>query len=122
MSTRLLRGLPRAGRLLQRRGEHSSSGAAHLGVLHVYKLELAERPTNGKRLRLLFPSGAPQSMDDSAQQLAAAAERGEPVLVPERALHRLFAADAATLSLSGSEHEARALPAASTEATDAAAS
>ena len=47
-----------------------SDGSAHLGVLHVYRLSLAERPP-GKQLKLLFPSGAPKSDHDSAAQLEA---------------------------------------------------
>ena len=66
-----------------------SDGSAHLGVLHVYRLSLAERPP-GKPLKLLFPTGAPRSDQDSAAQLAMAAERGDPVLVPERALRHIL--------------------------------
>lgn len=78
-----------------------SDGSAHLGVLHVYRLSLAERPP-GKQLKLLFPSGAPKSDHDSAAQLAMAAERGDPVLVPERALRHILDGGGTQLQLDAS--------------------
>jgi hypothetical protein len=67
--------------------------AAHIGVLHVYRLEPASPPPpsdgeagGGSKLRLLFPDDSASS----AAQLAAAAESGELVLVPERALTQVL--------------------------------
>lgn len=60
----------------------SERPSAHLGVLHVYRLEPCD-PPRGAKLRLVFPS-------EGTAQLAQAAERGEAILVPESALTGLL--------------------------------
>ena len=95
-----------------------SNSAGRVGVLHVYRLELAERPQPNQKVRLLFPAGAPKTDEESAAQLAAAAERGDAVLLPERVLHELIGDDIVQMQLAepaGSEHSGtRALEAHST--------
>lgn len=101
-------------RQLPRRLRHlSNSAAGRVGVLHVYRLELAERPPPGQRVRLLFPAGTPPTDEESAARLAAAAERGDAVLVPERVVHKLLGDQVAQMqvaALPDKGAEARALP------------
>lgn len=83
----------------QRLRQLSSAKAARVGVLQVYRLELADQPPPQKRVRLLFPAGVPRTNEETAAQLASAAERGDPVFVPASALHRLLGDDMVQLQL-----------------------
>jgi len=81
------------------------SGAAHVGMLQIYRLEAATQPA-GARPRLLFPSGLP-SVAAAAATLAEVAARGETVLLTEQVLGQLLGADPAafTRQLGGSSRE-----------------
>ncbi len=106
MLSRLSLGAPALRRVL--------SGASHVGVLHVYKLEAVDATPDG-RPRLLFPTGTVESEEASAAALAEAAERGEPVLVPESALRKILASGGAStdpLQIGTDGEGPRALPAA----------
>jgi len=76
----------------------SSASSAHLGVLQLFKIELASKPAN-KKLRLLFPAGA-STPSASAAVLAEAAAKGEPALISVAALQQLLGAEA-PLKLTG---------------------
>lgn len=68
----------------------SGTASSQIGVLHVYRLERAERPA-GTPLRLYLPTAGDDG--DAAAQLEAAAASGEPLLVPESALAGLVGGD-----------------------------
>jgi hypothetical protein len=70
----------------------------HVGVLQVFKLQPVPTPRGGEQLKMLFPSGVPESADESAAALAAAADRGEPFLVTVSALRTLLHEPHAALS------------------------
>ena len=78
--------LQRTTALLTRR----SARRVHVGVLQVFKLQHMPTPRGGEPLRMLFPSGLPESTDESAAALAAAADRGEPMLVTVSVLRSLL--------------------------------
>ena len=86
----MLLGLRRPGGALTSRVRMlCTPGSAHLAVMQVYRLQPAPVPP-GLQPRLLFPEGQAHSAEESAAQLAEAAERGEVVLMTESALRRLL--------------------------------
>ena len=78
---------------LRRLGTRRLVRGVHVGVLQVFKLQPVPTPTTGDRLRLLFPSGAPRSSEESSVQLAQAAQEGRPVLMTLTALRSLLSSN-----------------------------
>ena len=60
--------------------------------MQIYKLQPVSKP-EGERVKLLFPAGTPCSPDESAAQLAQAAQDGKPVLMTVSALRTLLSLD-----------------------------